>query len=106
MSEFFTHRTIKATRKPHNCMGCNQPVAVGSPAFYFSMKSDGTFWDGHYHSECRDAECELNEIKDCWGDDWIALFQIAEEPDDVVWLKETYPAIAVAMGFIKVECEQ
>lgn len=105
MSEFFTHRDIKATRKAHTCMGCSTSIPQGASAFYFSTKQEGFFWSGHYHSECRLAEVALNDLHGNYGDDFIGLQYIGDEPEDVAWLKEEFPAVAVAMGFIIAEAQ-
>lgn len=101
MAEFFTHRNIKATRKDHGCTGCTKLIDAGSPAWYFSTKCDGIFWDGHYHSDCRAAELALNELQDNRGDDFVGLPSIGDEPEDVDWLKDEYPEVAARMGFVK-----
>lgn len=101
MAEFFTHRNIKATRNEHTCEGCAAKIAPGDPAWYFSMKDEGYFWAGHYHAECRAAECELNDLHDNRGDDWIGLASIADEPEDVAWLVDEHPAVAARMNLTK-----
>lgn len=96
---FFTDRDVKATRKPHACEGCGKLIAAASPAWYFSQLWDGCFSAGYYHTDCRKAEVELNELKDFRsGDDWLSLCEVRDEPDDIAWLVQDYPVVAARMG--------
>ena len=99
MSEFCNNRSIKAARADHRCEACGGVIPVGGPAKYFAGKYDGIFYDCYYHVECRAAEIALNDCHDTYGDDWIALSMIRDEPEDVVWLIAEHPLVAARMGF-------
>lgn len=99
MAEFFTERNIKATRKDHRCEGCGTSIGAGEPAWYFSQKHDGDFFAAHYHPECRAAEIALNNLRGTYDGEWDSLYEIADEREDVEWLVEKHPIVAVRMGF-------
>jgi hypothetical protein len=101
MSAYYSHRTIKATRKPHQCEGCGKIIEAGAPAFYWAGDCDGDFYSAHYHLDCREAEVVWNSIRDTWGDEYDSLCAIHEEPEDVAWLVEEFPAVAARMGLPK-----
>lgn len=97
MSEFFSERTIKATRKPHHCFACNGVIPIGMSARYYAMKDDGIFFDAHYHIECRAAEIAWNDKNDTWGDEFTGLCLIKESDDadsELAWLAEHHPITA------------
>lgn len=98
---YFSMRTIKSTRKPHHCCACAKPIGVGEPAFYWAGDCDGDFCHVYYHSDCRAAEEKWNDNSDTWGDEYMSLECIAEEPDDVLWLIDEFPAVAARMGLTK-----
>jgi hypothetical protein len=92
---WYREKAVKAVRKPHDCAGCPQRINIGEPALYvacLAYGSDGPFY-GHYHHDCRAAECALNTLHACYaGDDWLPLYEI--EADDHDWLRAKYPAVA------------
>lgn len=101
MAEFFSERTIKSTRKPHHCFGCNGVIPTGMSARYYAMKDDGQFFDAHYHVECRAAEIALNEKNNTWGYEYSSLCLIHdgdEADDDLDWLREQWPIVADRIG--------
>lgn len=97
MSEFFSERTIKATRKEHTCESCETRIEVGSSAKYMAMKYDGDFFAAHCHVDCRAAEIEWNRASDLWGDEFTHLWMLCEEVADLgpvpegLW--DRYPAV-------------
>lgn len=96
---FCVVRSVKATRKPHKCVGCGKLIETSSPALYFKQVWEGEFDAGYYHIDCREAEVKLNELKDFRsGDDWVSLCEVPNEPDDIAWLVQVYPIVAARMG--------
>jgi len=47
----FESKTVK-TRKPHRCIGCWAPIAVGEECHYWSGVFDGELGSNHMHKEC------------------------------------------------------
>lgn len=92
---FVREYAVKAVRKPHRCDGCGRRIEPGGPAQRWVGMTDGEFGSAIYHPDCREAEVDLNQIKDCWGDDWFSLREIDDE--DRPWLLEEYPAVAARM---------
>ena len=103
MAEFFSEKAIKRTARVHHCTGCNGKIEAGSPASYFATKSEGEFYSGHYHPDCRAAEIAWNELSDTWGDDYSPLNSLpgsdnANGPDgDIAWLHDNYPDVAARL---------
>ena len=100
MVDFASHRDVKSTRSDHNCAGCGCTIPSGSPAFYFSGKFEGHFSSCHYHTDCRDAEVALNDLRQTLGGEWDCIGEIAEEPEDVEWLIETFPSVAARLQLL------
>ena len=98
MSEFCKTRNIAATRKLHRCEGCGKAIEAGQHAFYFALKDDGQFYDGHYHPDCREAEEAFNDANDRRWDEWTALSCISGDREDAEWLIENRPLIAARLG--------
>lgn len=92
---FSNEQRIKATRKRAWCVGCGQPIEVGSAAVRWTGITDGDFQSVAYHPECRDAECALNEMHS--ADEWIGLCEVTGERDDELWLLEEFPAVAARL---------
>lgn len=60
MSENFSHN-IKATRKPHKCVGCLLEIPAGSPAIQQTAKDEGK-WDRYYI--CRVCDAYVDRHRD------------------------------------------
>lgn len=45
-----SRRTVKATRKPHQCADCGGEIQAGSPACTIAALIDGEFWSAYLHS--------------------------------------------------------
>ena len=99
MTEFFTERSIKKTKKDHQCLGCNKNISQGSPANYYAAKDDGQFFDAYYHTDCRDAEIEWNDLHNTWGYEYTPLYMM-DDQDDYDWIKDKYPVVASRMGVV------
>lgn len=65
--EFYSNGAIKATRKPHFCEGCEQPIEIGTSAKYYAGKFEGEFYDCYFHPDCREAQVAWNDLA---GFDW------------------------------------
>ena len=52
MSEFFSERQIKRTRKPHRCQWCAELVAAGAAAVYQAGMGESDFFAQYLHPEC------------------------------------------------------
>lgn len=83
MTEFYSERTIKATRKQHTCDSCETRIEIRSPAKYLALKHDGDFWAAHFHVDCRAAEIEWNRANDLWGDEFTNLWMLCEEVNEL-----------------------
>lgn len=97
VSDFFRETEIKATRKPHYCIGCQLTIPAGSEAIYCAGKFDGQIDTGHYHRECREAEVAWNHEADTWGEDWNPLFSIRDDDESetwMAWLAQHHPIAA------------
>ena len=89
--------TVKAVRKRHICDGCREHIDIGNPAVCWVGMSDDESASFTYHPDCREAEIKLNDTHGWrYGDEWMGLADY--EHDDMPWLIETYPAVAVRMG--------
>lgn len=101
MDDFFSERSIKATRKVHHCEGCGRSIEIRLPAQYGSGKQDGEFIAFYWHVECRAAEIAWNSERGSWGDEFDSLYMLKEddEADDwVAWLIEHHPIAASRLG--------
>ncbi len=93
---FYRETPVKAVRKQRSCYGCSSPIAVGASALQCAGTGPDGFWHATYHTECRTAECALNDLKDYrFGDEWQGLFEI--EWDDWEWLLAEHPIVAERM---------
>lgn len=94
MTEFFSERSIMATRKQYHCEACETHIEPGSPARYYAGKFEGDFYSAHYHVECREAEIDWNRQRDTWGEDFESLNNIWEDDevsDQIEWLRNNHP---------------
>lgn len=82
MIEFHSNRSIKSTRKPHCCEGCEQPIDVGSSAKYYAGKFEGDFYDCYFHIDCRQAQVEWNDLAGFDWDEHCHLWHLYENRDD------------------------
>lgn len=75
-------RDIKATRKPHTCDWCGEPIAMGAPAHYWAGMDDeaGEFCYGYMHRECREAEKAWFANDDLEDDYWEPGSMVRGEP--------------------------
>ena len=55
MSDFYSQRRIKKTRKPHKCQWCWGRIAAGEAAVYQSVVCEGDFSAQYLHPECAQA---------------------------------------------------
>lgn len=96
---WYREQPVKAVRKAHSCAGCGTRIEPGGSALYISGLSYGAdcpFY-GHYHADCRAAECGLNTIHACYADeDWLSLRDIEDEDHD--WLRAKFPAVAARLN--------
>lgn len=54
MSDFYSERQIKKTRKDHKCLGCREKIPKGTTAFYISGVYEGDFGAYYFCIPCRD----------------------------------------------------
>lgn len=101
---FYRETTIKAVRKPRQCLGCLRMIAVGETALNVAGHFDGDFWSGSFHHECRAAEVALNELNRTRWDEWQNLSEI--EWDDWQWLLDGHPVVASRMGVTAEKLEE
>lgn len=80
--EFSSSKTVKATRKPHFCEGCEQPIDVRSPAKYYAGKFEGEFYDCYFHPDCREAQDAWNDLAGFDWDEQCHLWHLYENRDD------------------------
>ena len=100
MSAYSSFRSIKSTRKVHQCESCGKPIKIGSPAEYWAGNCDGDFYSCHWHVECRAAEVAINDLNDAWGDEYCGIDFYMEEPSNRAWLIESHPIVAERMGAV------
>lgn len=89
---FYRENEIAKTRKKHFCLGCEKSIQEGQTATYCAGMSDGDFWSGHFHPDCRKAEIEMNAICGHTGDEWHPVC-MADEFDMLDWLLEKHPTV-------------
>lgn len=86
---FSGEKAVKATRKRHVCIACNQFIEIGEAAINWAGMNDGDFSSVYYHLECRAAEIAINDLHDCYGEDWMGLSDADRE--DYPWMKAEHP---------------
>lgn len=98
--EFFNVREVTA-RKQHICEHCRKPIEVGERHHYAAGKWEGDFTSYREHQECREAWSELNfTLRDLYPDERAAFLADDEWcSEDKEWIRETYPIVAIRMGF-------
>ena len=52
MSDFYSERQVKKTRKDHKCFGCREKLPKGSTAFYITGIGDDGFESYHLCIPC------------------------------------------------------
>ena len=80
MSDFVSHRQIKATRRPHRCHGCLAMIPTGSSAEKQAGHRSSGFWQIYFCSTCRDwliahpdfweayqDGCMPGDVAECWA---------------------------------------
>lgn len=88
---FSGEKTVKATRKRHQCCACLSMIEIGESAVNWAGMNDGDFNSVYYHPECRAAEIAYNHMIAVWhADEWASLAEI--ESDDLIWLEAEHPA--------------
>lgn len=98
MSDFHSERTIKATRKKHECEQCGKAIEVGAPAYHHSGVYYGDFYCSYQHVECQAAGNAYAEMTGCWGEDYMWFQHGLSERDDELWLLENHPIVAGRLG--------
>lgn len=84
MSSFCREKIITA-RKAHQCLACLQKIEPGEKYLRATGVSDGDFWTGAYHPECREWECRVNhENYPSYMDEWIMLHEHVSQSIDVL----------------------
>jgi len=99
MSDFYSRRTIKATRKPHACNQCGKVIVSGSPAEYGSGMYEGYLYSLYDHIECHEAASAYAKLNDLYGEEW-PNFQYMDDSgcDHLSWLRKEYPVVAERLG--------
>ncbi len=90
MSDFYSERRVKRTRRPHQCRECMTEVAVGSPAIVSTGRYDG-FFTYHSHVECSEAGRVHAEGSGLWGEDYMFLVDLLDYTEALSWLMERHP---------------
>ncbi|MCW2264111.1 hypothetical protein M2305_000058 [Gluconobacter cerinus] len=84
MGSFCSEKIITA-RKPHQCSACLKPINAGGKYLRAAGGSDGTFWSGAYHPDCREWEIEVNnQAHGPFSDEWDSLHEHVAECRDVL----------------------
>jgi hypothetical protein len=94
MTDLYSERTIKATRKQHYCEQCGRAIEVGSPAHYAFGIYDGDTYSTHTHVECHAAARAYAELNDAWGEDFPWFQHMDRDVDWTGWLLEHHPIVA------------
>ena len=104
--DFHSGRTIKATRKPHECEQCGRKIETGSPAYYAAGKYDGYFYTQYEHIECHAAGMAYAEETGLWGEEftWFQHSDCARE-EFGPWLLEHHPIVAERLNIEREEDE-
>lgn len=96
MADYYSETPIKAARKQHYCHECGKPIEIGKPYLRCSGSSDGGFWTGKFHAECRAAVDDYNHKNRSNWDDWYSLDEM--DAEDWPWLLEKHPVVAARFG--------
>jgi hypothetical protein len=92
---FAREQYVMATRKAHRCDACLQPIPAMSPAIRWAGMTDGEFASCIYHTDCREAEIALNDLRGSYADEWQSLADM--EFEDMPWLAEAFPTVAARL---------
>ena len=82
MSDFYSERQVKKTRKDHRCFGCREKLPKGTTVFYIAGTNDDGFTSCYLCIPCKEwIDNNPGEVDDEWGegDVWDARQQ--EERD-------------------------
>jgi hypothetical protein len=105
IDDFHSGRTIKATRKPHECEQCGRKIEVGSSAHYAAGRFDGYFYTQHVHIECQAAATAYAELNGLWGEDFPWFQHMDRDVDWTGWLLEHHPIVAERLNIERQEDE-
>jgi len=100
----FWNETEPTAKREHQCDACRQPIAVGATYANMRGKFAGDFFVTKQHTECRNAEVELAQIKDLPGEMLVLMVTEMAEAYDA-WLTgelddklADFPGFPVEMG--------
>lgn len=69
MSDFYSERQVKKTRKYHYCFGCREKLPKGSTAFYITGIGDDGFESYHLCIPCKEwSDRNPGQAGDEWGE--------------------------------------
>lgn len=81
----FCNEKLVTARKRHLCDACLKPINPGEQYLRAAGVSNGDFWSGAYHPDCREWEIETNrEAHGYFSDDWTPLHEHVTECDEVL----------------------
>lgn len=104
IDDFHSNKTIKATRKVHECEQCGRKIDIGSPAIYGAGRFDGYFYTQHQHIECHAAGIAYAEETGLWGEEFT-WFQHSERDGFADWLLENHPTVADRLNIVREAAE-
>lgn len=105
MTDLYSERQIKATRKAHLCEQCGRQIEAGSPAYYAFGVYYGDTYSQHEHVECRMAARAYAELNDCWEEDYPWFQHMDRDIDWTGWLLEHHPVVAERLNIEREEEE-
>lgn len=102
MSDFYSIRTVKTSRKPHYCEQCGKQIPIGSSYVYGAGVFDGDFSAVHEHEDCRAAWQYLhgNLLESDFYDGWPFLREVeSDSMNEAVRadIAEKFPAVAARL---------
>lgn len=86
MSDFYSSKKIKKTRKNHTCFGCYKKICVGDEATVESGVFDGEFNCNYYCKDCSDYLD--NYFENDASEFYESGFVTEDKESNEKWLKE------------------
>ncbi|RVJ77592.1 hypothetical protein [Sinorhizobium meliloti] len=105
MTDLYSERVIKATRKHHYCEQCGRKIEIGSPAHYAFGVYYGDTFSNHTHVECHAAARAYAELNNAWGEEYPWFQHMDRDIDWTSWLLENHPIVAELLNIEREEDE-